>query len=307
VSSILFDYMALSRLENFQTEMKKVEAQIESLEDFKIQIRWEFDSSILPLINKIAPGDTITIWKKGKSLRLDSNFVGYKHFKNKRRPISLIFNPINLQEKPIPPYNTIRGTNISGSLKNFPSKLVSVNHTKRKYTGLFSAISLEEKRVIMHDLLTSVILNTKTIVKHHSFKHQKTLFGKQVSEKLYGRNTEKLGLKLEIESQVRRKHKEQFGIGLKEYLKGYKVSDNDLSFEDVMGVGGKGPGVGGSLGSSLNNVGLGAKGEKNLVIDFNKKSYKFKADESVTKSVGASIWMCKDYRINLNVIFFGFN
>jgi hypothetical protein len=287
--------MALSRLENFQTEMKKVEAQIEALEDFKIQIRWEFDSSILPLINKIAPGDTITIWKKGKSLRLDSNFVGYKRFKNKRRPISLIFNPINLQEKPIPPYSTIRGTSMSSSLKNFPSKLISINHTKKKYTGLFSAISLEEKRVIMHDLLTSLIINTKTVVKHHSLKHQKTILGNQVTEKLYGRNTEKLGLNLEIESQVKRKHKEPFGIGLKEYLKGYRVSDNDSSFEDVIGV----------------NEGEGSRGmqgkEENLVIDFNKKSYKFKADESVTKSVGASIWMCKDYRINLNVKFFGFN
>lgn len=48
-------------------------------------MKWDFESQIIPLLQKIAPSDTFKIWKYGKSLRLDNTIVGYKNLHSKRR------------------------------------------------------------------------------------------------------------------------------------------------------------------------------------------------------------------------------
>jgi hypothetical protein len=44
--------------------------------DFYLEIKWDFESSIIPLVSKIAPSDTFKIYKKNKSIRLDTSIVG---------------------------------------------------------------------------------------------------------------------------------------------------------------------------------------------------------------------------------------
>ena len=67
-----------------------------NIKDFYFEIKWEFESSVIPLVNKIAPSDTFKVWKYKDTLRLDYSIVGFKNLKAKRRNMTLIFNPIKI-------------------------------------------------------------------------------------------------------------------------------------------------------------------------------------------------------------------
>jgi hypothetical protein len=57
---------------------------------------WQFNSTLVPFLEKIAPYDTFKIWKYGRSIRLDSTFAGFNGLKVKRRPRSIYFNALGI-------------------------------------------------------------------------------------------------------------------------------------------------------------------------------------------------------------------
>ena len=50
-------------------------ARLESLPDFQCTMTWSFDSWI-PLLGRMLPSDTYSIFKRGSSLRLDTTLLG---------------------------------------------------------------------------------------------------------------------------------------------------------------------------------------------------------------------------------------
>ena len=79
-----------------ESETKNLFNVLNSLKDFYVEIKWEFESSLIPLVGKIAPSDTFKIWKYKNSIRMDYSIVGYKNLKCKRRNMSLLFNPLKV-------------------------------------------------------------------------------------------------------------------------------------------------------------------------------------------------------------------
>ena len=86
---------ALKR-KKFNEEKLRVDTMLMKMKDFYVELKWDFQSGLIPFIKKLAPSDTFKIWKIGKSLRLDYQVVGFKKLRKKLRDMSLIFNPTNL-------------------------------------------------------------------------------------------------------------------------------------------------------------------------------------------------------------------
>lgn len=65
--------------------------KLEKIPDFYVELNWQFNSSVIPLVGTFAPKDTYKIWKVGSSLRLDFSLVGVNKLKSKRRDMSIVF------------------------------------------------------------------------------------------------------------------------------------------------------------------------------------------------------------------------
>ena len=69
---------------------------MDHLPNFYFEMKWDVDSSVMPLVGMFAPSDTFKIWKYKNQLRVDFTLIGYKNLKSKRSNISILFNPTNL-------------------------------------------------------------------------------------------------------------------------------------------------------------------------------------------------------------------
>eukprot|EP00820_Chromera_velia_P024241 Cvel_32756.t1-p1 / transcript=Cvel_32756.t1 / gene=Cvel_32756 / organism=Chromera_velia_CCMP2878 / gene_product=Ankyrin repeat domain-containing protein 13B, putative / transcript_product=Ankyrin repeat domain-containing protein 13B, putative / location=Cvel_scaffold5170:1-4556(-) / protein_length=604 / sequence_SO=supercontig / SO=protein_coding / is_pseudo=false len=89
-----------------------------ALPDFYMEIRFEFECSVLPraFVNALAPHDTVKVWKRGSSLRIDSSLASSSSswkknlIRTKKRPSSILFRPFDsddvspTEERPPPSF-----------------------------------------------------------------------------------------------------------------------------------------------------------------------------------------------------------
>ncbi|KAI8610750.1 GPCR-chaperone-domain-containing protein [Chytriomyces sp. MP71] len=68
-----------------------LETLAKDLNDFYLELKWEFSSNWLPFLSQICPSDTCKIHKKGTSVRIDTTLVGFENLSWIRGDISLIF------------------------------------------------------------------------------------------------------------------------------------------------------------------------------------------------------------------------
>ncbi|TPX76440.1 hypothetical protein CcCBS67573_g02307 [Chytriomyces confervae] len=62
------------------------------LNDFYLELQWEFGSSWLPFLGQLCPSDVCKIHKKGSSVRIDTTLVGFENLQWIRGDISIIFS-----------------------------------------------------------------------------------------------------------------------------------------------------------------------------------------------------------------------
>lgn len=131
--SALFDYLYKEKLNKWKANKHVAIEALQRLPDFYVEINWEFDSSVIPLVSRIAPHDVCKLWKIGNRFRIDTTLVGWKKLRSKRRPMSLFFCQ-----------------NESGEIFD---EILIANHQKKVLVRTFEPLDSDEKAAVVGDIL----------------------------------------------------------------------------------------------------------------------------------------------------------
>ncbi|XP_074584856.1 uncharacterized protein LOC141840699 isoform X2 [Curcuma longa] len=71
--------------------LPRIVSSIERIQDFYMEITFNFESSVIPFIGRIAPSDTYRIWKRGPNLRADMTLAGFDGFRIQRADQTFLF------------------------------------------------------------------------------------------------------------------------------------------------------------------------------------------------------------------------
>lgn len=72
-----------------ERRMGSLQARLASLPDFTLRMKWEFHTWV-PLLGRLLPSDTYSIYKRGSSIRLDTTLLGMNGLKWDRGSVSML-------------------------------------------------------------------------------------------------------------------------------------------------------------------------------------------------------------------------
>jgi len=98
--------------DDIRVRATQIRESVERLKDLYIRLDWRFRSWI-PFLSSFCPSDTIQIWKRGNSVRVQATLIGLKSFRWQRGNIAFLFN-------------FRRGKQFSGLLMNNEAKTYAV-------------------------------------------------------------------------------------------------------------------------------------------------------------------------------------
>ncbi|KAH7289001.1 hypothetical protein KP509_31G053100 [Ceratopteris richardii] len=83
--------------------LPRITGTMRRMRDLYMEITFDFESSIIPFISRIAPSDTYRIWKRGSNLRADMTLAGFDGFKIQRADQSFLFLGDGTEDGKVPP------------------------------------------------------------------------------------------------------------------------------------------------------------------------------------------------------------
>ncbi|CAM8921204.1 unnamed protein product [Rhodiola kirilowii] len=83
--------------------LPRLVAAMRRMRDFYMEINFNFESSVIPFISRIAPSDTYKIWKRGANLRADMTLAGFDGLKIQRADQTILFLGDGSEDGKIPP------------------------------------------------------------------------------------------------------------------------------------------------------------------------------------------------------------
>ncbi|XP_071719961.1 uncharacterized protein [Rutidosis leptorrhynchoides] len=78
-------------------------ATMRRMRDLYMEITFQFESSVIPFISRIAPSDTYKIWKRGANLRADMTLAGFDGFRIQRADQTVLFLGEGSEDGKVPP------------------------------------------------------------------------------------------------------------------------------------------------------------------------------------------------------------
>lgn len=150
--SALLGSMKKTAPSRWDARLSSLARSLQSLPDFECNIRWEFESPVLPWLNKIAPSDVIRLRKSGTNLRIDSTLASWKRFRfSKRRNLTTLFRGDRLKDE------------LCGSIGQMKSscsgpRLSMLNHSKQTVVDVTEGLDGDESRAVVDDLVRAEIM-----------------------------------------------------------------------------------------------------------------------------------------------------
>ncbi|KAH7388508.1 hypothetical protein KP509_16G079000 [Ceratopteris richardii] len=83
--------------------LPRITGTMRRMRDLYMEITFNFESSVIPFISRIAPSDTYRIWKRGSNLRADMTLAGFDGFKIQRADQSFLFLGDGTEDGKVPP------------------------------------------------------------------------------------------------------------------------------------------------------------------------------------------------------------
>jgi len=125
----------------WEKRLGSISSSLRLLPDFECKIRWEFESPVLPLLNKIAPSDVVWLRKQGTMLRIDSTLASWKKFRlSKRRNLTTLFRG-DVESEGAPGRTT--------------STLCMLNHAKQTVVDVTEGLGADEAGAVLGDLVSA--------------------------------------------------------------------------------------------------------------------------------------------------------
>jgi hypothetical protein len=268
VVGVLFDYLHAEKMQKWHKNKHYIIDALKALPDFYVEIKWEFDSSVIPLISKIAPSDTCKLWKCGTSLRLDTTLVGWKNLRSKRRKMSMLFrdslNPAR--------YNS----------NHLDIDLFLINHSKKMLVNPLEGPDPEERAAVITDIIRSDPVQGDFSILQYNIEPIYNWRGKHCSIKVDKWKGDKYELNLKTELKYKKIGRHYIPYNEKEYFTGVdgECPKPDWPFTDRI---------------------VSTSRESNFAQHIVPRAVEEKTDSQGNKIISrkANVWLCKDFPINL--------